>query len=131
MASRCSSRRWLEQSSSSTISRGYPRSRRHLRPVSAFIPTLRSAFLFLSQQKNLRHWMETSPVAQSLTSRFIAGLRLEDAVRVASDLQRSGILTSLDYLGENVTPFQRRRLRLATRISRRFELCTRCKEPYR
>ncbi len=70
--------------------------------MSAFIPTLRSAFLFLSQQKNLRHWMETSRVAQSLTSRFIAGLRLEDAVRVASDLQRSGVLTSLDYLGENV-----------------------------
>ena len=49
---------------------------------------------------------------------------LEDAVRVASDLQRSGILTSLDYLGENVQPLQRRRPRLATPISQRFELCT-------
>ena len=46
--------------------------------------------------------METSSVAQSLTSRFVAGLQLEDAVRVASELQRSGVLSSLDYLGENV-----------------------------
>jgi proline dehydrogenase len=70
--------------------------------VSAHIPTLRSAFLYLSQQKNLRSWVEQSPTARTLTSRFIAGMRLEDGVRVASELQRSGILTSLDYLGENV-----------------------------
>jgi proline dehydrogenase len=70
--------------------------------VSAHIPTLRSAFLYLSQQKNLRQWMEQSPMARPLTSRFIAGMRLEDGVKVASELQRAGMLTSLDYLGENV-----------------------------
>ena len=70
--------------------------------MSAFIPTLRSAFLYLSRQKQLRHWMETSSLAHKLTERFIAGLRLEDAIRVASELQRAGMLSSLDYLGENV-----------------------------
>ena len=47
--------------------------------------------------------METSRVVQPLTSRFVAGLTLENAVRVASELQRAGMLTSLDYLGENVS----------------------------
>lgn len=70
--------------------------------MSAHIPTLRSAFLYLSQQKNLRRWMEQSPTARRLTARFIAGTRLEDGVRVAAELQRAGLLTSLDYLGENV-----------------------------
>jgi proline dehydrogenase len=70
--------------------------------VSAFIPVVRSAFLFLSHQKQLRRWMETSRVAQPLTARFIAGLRLEDAVRVASELRRARMDSSLDYLGENV-----------------------------
>ncbi len=46
--------------------------------------------------------METSPQAQSLTGRFIAGLRLDDALRVATELQSRGIMTSLDHLGENV-----------------------------
>lgn len=50
--------------------------------------------------------MEHSRFAQPLTTRFIAGLRLEDAVRLASELQRSGMLASLDYLGENVQKLQ-------------------------
>lgn len=64
---------------------------------------MRGAFLYLSKQKDLRRWMETSPQARKLTSRFIAGLRLEDALRVAGELRSSGILSSLDHLGENVT----------------------------
>ncbi|MBC7927771.1 MAG: proline dehydrogenase family protein [Bryobacteraceae bacterium] len=47
--------------------------------------------------------METSPDARRLTSRFIAGLRLEDALQVTRAIQSRGMLTSLDYLGENVT----------------------------
>jgi proline dehydrogenase len=70
--------------------------------VSAHIPTLRSLFLYLSKQKQLRGWIENSRLARPLTTRFIAGLQLEDAVRVASELQRAGMLASLDYLGENV-----------------------------
>lgn len=50
--------------------------------------------------------METSPVAARLTSRFIAGLTLEDGVRVLSELSRKGVLGSVDYLGENVSTLE-------------------------
>ena len=46
--------------------------------------------------------METSRTAQKLTSRFVAGLTLEDALRVCASLKSQGILSSLDHLGENV-----------------------------
>jgi proline dehydrogenase len=71
--------------------------------VSAFISGMRGTFLYLAQQKNLRRWMETSPEARKLTSRFIAGMSLNDGLRVARELQAQGMLTSLDHLGENVT----------------------------
>jgi proline dehydrogenase len=70
--------------------------------VSAFIPILRSSFLYLSKQGWLRRWIETSDVAQRFTSRFIAGLDLDAALRVARRLHAEGTLVSLDYLGENV-----------------------------
>jgi proline dehydrogenase len=46
--------------------------------------------------------METSPTSQSLTSRFVAGLTLEDGLRVCKKLKDEGIVSSLDHLGENV-----------------------------
>ncbi|HYL36932.1 MAG TPA: proline dehydrogenase family protein [Bryobacteraceae bacterium] len=63
---------------------------------------LRSLLLFLSRQSGLRHWMETSPAADRLTSRFIAGHTLEREVAVCQRLNREGILASLDHLGESV-----------------------------
>lgn len=47
--------------------------------------------------------METSATARRLTSRFIAGLSLDDGLRVARELQGRGVLSSLDHLGENVS----------------------------
>ncbi len=70
--------------------------------MSSFIPVLRSGFLYLSRQGWLRRWMETSAISQKLTSRFIAGLTLEDGLRVCAALQAQGIMSSLDHLGENV-----------------------------
>jgi proline dehydrogenase len=64
---------------------------------------LRSTLLLLSGQTWLRHWMETSSASRRFTSRFIAGRTLEEALRVASHLAADGILSSLDFLGENVT----------------------------
>ena len=64
---------------------------------------LRSTLLLLSGQTWLRHWMETSSASRRFTSRFIAGRTLEEALRVASQLAADGILSSLDFLGENVT----------------------------
>jgi proline dehydrogenase len=64
---------------------------------------LRSLLLFLSNRSSIRHWVETSSIASRLTSRFIAGDSLEAEIAVCKRLNSERILTSVDYLGENVT----------------------------
>ncbi len=64
---------------------------------------MRQLFLFLSTQKGMRKWMETSPVAQKLTRRFVAGETLEDELGVCARLADNKTFTTLDHLGENVT----------------------------
>ena len=64
---------------------------------------LRSAFITLSHNRMLRHFLERSPLGARLSSRFIAGLHLEDAIRVAESMNRQGIAVTLDSLGESVT----------------------------
>jgi proline dehydrogenase len=64
---------------------------------------LRSLLLLLSRQRWLRHWMETSALADRLTSRFIAGSSLDAALAVSKKLNAAGIRVSLDHLGESVT----------------------------
>lgn len=67
---------------------------------------LRSVLLVLSRQQWLRHWMETSPAAERLTSRFVAGSTLEREVAVCQRLNSSGYLATLDHLGESVTSLE-------------------------
>jgi proline dehydrogenase len=50
--------------------------------------------------------METSPAAERVTSRFIAGHTLEREVAVCRRLNAEGILASLDHLGESVTSLE-------------------------
>jgi len=64
---------------------------------------MRNFFLFLSRQKTLRRWMETSRSAQGLTRRFIAGRTLDDVLNACRKLNQDGYLATLDHLGENVT----------------------------
>jgi proline dehydrogenase len=64
---------------------------------------LRNLLLFLSRRKTLRRWMETAGVVRSLTSRFVAGRTLDDAMAVCRQLDEERILATLDWLGENVT----------------------------
>jgi proline dehydrogenase len=64
---------------------------------------MRQLFLFLSTQKGMRKWMETSPVAQKLTRRFIAGETLDEELAVCARLAANKISSTLDHLGENVT----------------------------
>jgi proline dehydrogenase len=64
---------------------------------------VRAFFIFLSRQKQLRRWMETSAVAQRLSTRFVAGETLEQALAVARKLNQEGITVTLDHLGESVT----------------------------
>jgi proline dehydrogenase len=63
---------------------------------------LRAALLALAANKKLRNWAETSPIAQRVSSRFIAGRTLEDALSACAKLREDGIAATLDYLGENV-----------------------------
>ncbi len=47
--------------------------------------------------------MEESPWAVGLTARFVAGRKIDDALRVTRRLNQAGLWTTLDYLGESVT----------------------------
>jgi proline dehydrogenase len=64
---------------------------------------VRSIFLFLSRQRHLRRWVETSRLAQRLSARFVAGPTLDDALRVGRRINNEGIVLTLDHLGESVT----------------------------
>ena len=64
---------------------------------------LRTLFISLSESRSLRGMAERSAIGQRLSSRFVAGNQVEDAIRVAGELNRRGISVSVDNLGENVT----------------------------
>jgi proline dehydrogenase len=70
---------------------------------------VRSVLLYLSTQKQLRRWMETSSLSRPLTSRFIAGLTLDEAIVVCHRLNRECLLVTLDHLGESVTSLEEAR----------------------
>ena len=67
------------------------------------MPLLRSAFIALSRNRLLRHFGERSSVGVKLSSRFVAGMEIEDALRVAEAVNRQGMSVTLDSLGESVT----------------------------
>jgi len=66
------------------------------------MPLLRSAFIALSTNKSLRRFSENSSVGRKLSSRFVAGLEVEDALRAAEVLNNHGMTATLDALGESV-----------------------------
>jgi proline dehydrogenase len=67
------------------------------------VVALRGTILYLSRHKALRRWVETSPLARRVSSRFIAGKSLEEALAACRKLRAEGVTATLDYLGENVT----------------------------
>lgn len=67
------------------------------------MPILRSAFISLSQNRSLRRFGERSRIGTKLSARFVAGMEIEDALRVAEAVNRQGIAVTLDALGESVT----------------------------
>src|SRR3954471_24482773 len=64
---------------------------------------LRATLLYLSRHKGLRAWAEHSRLAQRVSSRFVAGRTLDEALAVCQRIRGEGITATLDYLGENVT----------------------------
>lgn len=64
---------------------------------------LRSAFIALSENKQLRSFSEQSAFGRKVSSRFVAGMRVDEALEACADLNRHGISVTLDSLGESVT----------------------------
>ncbi len=67
------------------------------------MPLLRSAFIALSRNRALRRFSEQSRLGARLSSRFVAGLTVEDALRAAESVNAQGMAVTLDSLGESVT----------------------------
>jgi proline dehydrogenase len=64
---------------------------------------LRAAFIALSESRSLRSFAEKTALGQRLSSRFVAGLTIEDALRATRAMNERGLGVSVDNLGENVT----------------------------
>ena len=70
---------------------------------------LRALFISLSESRFLRGLAERSAIGQRLSSRFVAGTAVEDALRVTQAVNQSGLSVSVDNLGENVANAQEAR----------------------
>ncbi len=66
------------------------------------MPILRSILIALSRNSSLRNFAENSTVGGRMSSRFVAGTRVEDVLTAATAVNRQGMSTTLDSLGENV-----------------------------
>ena len=67
------------------------------------MPVLRSAFIALSRNRMLRGFCENSRFGRGMSSRFVAGMEIGDALRVAQAVNQQGMLVTLDSLGESVS----------------------------
>jgi proline dehydrogenase len=64
---------------------------------------LRAFFISLSENRSLRGMAERSAIGRRLSSRFVAGTQVDDALRVTQTVNQAGLSVSVDNLGENVT----------------------------
>lgn len=64
---------------------------------------LRSAFIGLSQNRQMRAFSERSAVGKRLSGRFVAGMSVAEALGACEQLNREGMAVTLDSLGESVT----------------------------
>jgi proline dehydrogenase len=63
---------------------------------------LRSALLYLSEQKRIFRFVRNNRLAKSFANRFVAGETLDTALEAVGRLNADGISASLDLLGESV-----------------------------
>lgn len=63
---------------------------------------LRSAFLYLADQKQIFRFVRNNRLAKSFANRFVAGETLDSALTAVARLNARGITASLDLLGESV-----------------------------
>ena len=64
---------------------------------------LRTFFVRLSENKSLRSFAERSSLGRRVSSRFVAGTEIADAVRATQAVNRARMNVTIDNLGENVT----------------------------
>jgi proline dehydrogenase len=64
---------------------------------------LRTFFVRLSENPTLRNFAERSSLGRRVSSRFVAGTEIADAVRATQAINRAGMSVTIDNLGENVT----------------------------
>ena len=64
---------------------------------------LRALFIALSESRSLRAVAERSTIGRRISTRFVAGTQVADAVRAAAAVNQFGAGVSIDNLGENVT----------------------------
>jgi proline dehydrogenase len=65
--------------------------------------TMRSFFISLSHRRSLARIAVRSPLTRPVFARFVAGETLEEALAAVTTLQRAGLRTTVDVLGESVT----------------------------
>lgn len=63
---------------------------------------LKDALIFLSQSSTARRFVQNAPGARSMARRFVAGETIDDGIRACRELNRLGMSTTLDLLGEAV-----------------------------
>jgi proline dehydrogenase len=66
-------------------------------------PVLRAPVLWLAGQRWFRSLIAEHAIGRRVALRFVAGEALDASMAAARDLDRLGIATMLDHLGENVT----------------------------
>jgi proline dehydrogenase len=64
---------------------------------------VRQTILALTEHPAVADLVHTHRLVQPVVRRFVAGERLDDALRVTGALNRDGLAVALDYLGENTT----------------------------
>ena len=64
---------------------------------------LRDALIFLSQSTSARRFVRSAPGAQTMARRFVAGETIENGIEACRALNRLGMTTTLDFLGESVS----------------------------
>jgi len=62
---------------------------------------VRAFLLFLSRQESFKNFMLRFRMFRNTAWRFVAGERVEDAIRAARELRQQGIRATMDLLGEN------------------------------
>ncbi len=67
------------------------------------MPVLRSAFIALSKNRTLRSLCENTRAGRKMSSRFVAGMEIADAIRVTRAVNEQGMHVTLDSLGESVS----------------------------